>query len=316
MSMNLSQLYYFRKLAELQHYTKAAKELYITQPALSDAIKSLEKELGVPLFQRKGRNVCLTKYGKEFAVYVNDALRELDKGIAVMKEYTGSLSGRINIGGIYTITGDYLPALLRSYHAEYGDAVKFVVSQGVTLELIEDLKNDKYDVVFSAFKDNEPTLRFFPVVAHQLVACVKADHPLAERKSIRLDDLRKCGFEIYTYRTDIPIGAEVAAVTDEYGIKTHQRFDDEITLCGMVSNERDDSVGLLTYTIGMKPFTDLVIIPIDDRDVPVDFHRMYMVYKKDEFKNRALESFIDLAKEFVPPEGTLPTCKVVRENAE
>ena len=61
--MNLSQLYYFRKLAELQHYAKAAKELYITQPSLSNAISSLEQELGVSLFQKTGRNIHLTKYG-------------------------------------------------------------------------------------------------------------------------------------------------------------------------------------------------------------------------------------------------------------
>ena len=114
--MNLSQLYYFRKLSELQHYTKAAKELYITQPALSDAIRSLEKELGVPLFQKEGRNVKLTRYGREFSVYVHDALRELDKGIEVMHEYVGKLSGTLSIGGLYTITGDYLPALFRAYH--------------------------------------------------------------------------------------------------------------------------------------------------------------------------------------------------------
>ena len=53
--MNLPQLYYFRKLAEVQHYTEAAKALYITQPSLSDSIASLEKELGVSLFQKKGR---------------------------------------------------------------------------------------------------------------------------------------------------------------------------------------------------------------------------------------------------------------------
>ena len=53
--MNLSQLYYFKKLAELQHYTKAAKELYISQPSLSDSMSSLEKELGVTLFQKEGR---------------------------------------------------------------------------------------------------------------------------------------------------------------------------------------------------------------------------------------------------------------------
>ena len=71
--MNLQQLYYFRKLAEVQHYTKAAKALYITQPSLSDSIASLEHELSVSLFQKKGRGVQLTKYGQEFYEYVNQA---------------------------------------------------------------------------------------------------------------------------------------------------------------------------------------------------------------------------------------------------
>ena len=71
--MNLPQLYYFRKLAEVQHYTEAAKALYITQPSLSDSIASLEKELGVSLFQKKGRNIQLTKYGEEFYQYVSES---------------------------------------------------------------------------------------------------------------------------------------------------------------------------------------------------------------------------------------------------
>lgn len=58
--MNLSQLNYFKKLAEVLHYTRAAQELFITQPTLSGAISSLEKELGAPLFERSGRSVLLT----------------------------------------------------------------------------------------------------------------------------------------------------------------------------------------------------------------------------------------------------------------
>ena len=54
--MNLSQLNYFKKLAEVLHYTRAAQELFITQPTLSGAISSLEKELGAPLFERNGRS--------------------------------------------------------------------------------------------------------------------------------------------------------------------------------------------------------------------------------------------------------------------
>ena len=84
--MTLDQLYYFRKLAELQHFSKAAAELYISQPSLSYSIKNLEKELGAPLFQKNGRNVVLTKYGKEFYNYVAEVLTQLETGVSAVKQ--------------------------------------------------------------------------------------------------------------------------------------------------------------------------------------------------------------------------------------
>lgn len=66
--MNLNQLHYFVTLAYMEHYTKAAKELSITQPSLSHAISMLEQELGTYLFEKQGRNVVLTKYGKVFEI--------------------------------------------------------------------------------------------------------------------------------------------------------------------------------------------------------------------------------------------------------
>lgn len=64
--MNLNQLRYFVTLAHLEHYTKAAEELRISQPSLSHAISTLEKEIGTSLFRKQGRNVVLTKYGSFF----------------------------------------------------------------------------------------------------------------------------------------------------------------------------------------------------------------------------------------------------------
>ena len=113
--MNLPQLYYFRKLAEVQHYTEAAKALYITQPSLSDSIASLEKELGVSLFQKKGRNIQLTKYGEEFYQYVSESLSILEHGISLIKEKSGHISGTIDIGCILTLLGDFLPEALDLY---------------------------------------------------------------------------------------------------------------------------------------------------------------------------------------------------------
>ena len=69
--MNLNQLTYFVTLAQIENYTRAAKRLDITQPSLSHAISNLEKELQVPLFERHGRNVTMTKYGEMFLKFRN-----------------------------------------------------------------------------------------------------------------------------------------------------------------------------------------------------------------------------------------------------
>lgn len=305
--MNLAQLYYFRKLSELQHYTKAAKELYITQPALSDAIHSLEKELGVPLFQKEGRNVKLTCYGREFSAYVRDALCELDKGIEMMRKHTGGLSGNIFVGGLFTVTGDYLPALIRAYRDNCGDGVKIEVSQNFSLALTEGLKNDTYDVIFAARKENEPKLHFEPLFAHQLVVVVPKGSRLASRPFVSLGDLRS--YDIHTYRPGTPIGDEVDRVLVKYGISAHQDFDDEITMGGMLSMADPHECALLTYTLGLKPFMDRIdIVAIDAREVPRDFHYIYMVYKKEKFQSGALESFIDFALKFPVPEEAVLRC--------
>lgn len=245
----------------------------------------------------------LTRYGKEFSAYVHDALRELDKGIAIMHEYTGKLAGELAVGALYTITGDYLPALIRAYHDNFGEAVKFRVSQGFSLDLIEGLKDDN-DVIFAAKKEGESSLCFEPAVAHQLVVAVSKQSPLAFRRVLQLEDLK--GMQVYTYRTGTPIGDEVDKLVTRYGLQVHQDYDDEITMGGMISMAPPNYCALLTNTIGLKPFNNLAVIAIDENEVPREFHSVYMVYKKEEFKNRALESFIDFTGGFVCPKGVLP----------
>lgn len=295
--MNLSQLYYFRKLAELQHYTRAAKELYISQPALSDAIKTLERELGLPLFQREGRNVCLTRYGREFNEYVVRALNELDKGVELMHEYTGKLAGVLDVGSVYTVAGNWLPAVIEAYREKYGTGVRFEIMQGLSAQLVAGLNEEKYDVVFAAQGgEHHPELCFEPVLSYRAVVGVNACHPFAKRESLRLEDL--AGHEVVTYRKGTPIGSEVSDLLERYRIPARYEFDDEIAIGGMLSVRHDDVCALTIDTIGFKPFSNVVLIPLDESEVSADFHRVFMVYKKAEFKNRALESFIDFVTEF------------------
>ena len=106
--MNLFYLRYFVKLAHIGHYTKAAEQLCITQPSLSHAISQLEKELGLPLFEKYGRKTTLTRYGEEFLLCAEQTLRTLDNGLASL-ERAANGEGEIRLGILRTLGIQFIP---------------------------------------------------------------------------------------------------------------------------------------------------------------------------------------------------------------
>lgn len=290
--MNLSQLRYFRKLAEVQHFTRAAERLYITQPALSNSIKQLENELGVPLFEQYGRNVRLTKYGREFNEYVSEGLDVIDKGIQIAQEHANSLSGTIDIGTIFTVQSDYLPALLRTYRGIYGTQVDVRLYQGLTQGLLEKLEDGTYDVAICAYVDNCPDIEFIPVLTQDLVAVLHEDNPLAQQEYISLDDLGKT--KIVTYRPETSIGSEVRDLISDLDLDIKQWCDDEITLGGEVA-VNPDLLGLSLDTLGLSPFPQLKRVPFEN-NAGRGAHQVYLAYRKNAHKTRAVENMIALAE--------------------
>lgn len=300
--MNLSQLYYFSKLSELEHFSKAAKELYITQPSLSHAIKSLETELGVKLFEREGRRMRLTPFGKEFAVYVKRGLREIDKGVELAQEFNGKLGGTVNVGAVLTVQGDYLPPLFHDFSENYGQEVKLNMFQGFSIPLVEGLENDKYDVVFAAAGERKPNLCYEHVLSHELVAVVNKNNPLAQRDSIGIPELS--GYNVHTYRLGTPIGEEVNDLLTEYNLSAKHDCEDEVSLGGIISATPND-IALVTLTISLKAFDHLRFLRIEE--VPQDFHSIYMIYKRDAYRSCAAERFIQFSQDWVAPKDAIPS---------
>lgn len=83
--MNLQHLHYFVTLAHMEHFIQAAAALNITQPSLTYAINTLEEELGVALFEKKGRNVTLTRHGRQFLEEIEPAVKQLDQEYKKLK---------------------------------------------------------------------------------------------------------------------------------------------------------------------------------------------------------------------------------------
>lgn len=186
--MNLNQLYYFSVLAKYQHYTKASEELHIAQPTLSKAISSLEAELNVFLFKKQGRNVVLTKQGKQYYEYVKVALRELDKGNEYLrKEITGD-GAQINLGFITSLSMDYIPELIHGFIEQEDKPTFFSLKENVSQELIRGLKNEEYDAVFCTPNHLEKDIEFMPIVRQRFVFACLPDHPFAKKTSITMEE--------------------------------------------------------------------------------------------------------------------------------
>lgn len=193
--MNLRQLQYFITLAETEHYRRAAEELFITEPSLNRAIRELEKELGIQLFEKRGRNIFLTKYGHIFLPYVKHSLAELDKGVDVMKVYTRPDQGTISLGFVYTMGYTLVPEMITQFqHIPGNENISFDFHQGTTTTLIRNLKEDKLDVIFCSSVQNESELVFYPIAEEELVVAVPKGHPLSNRGSVSLKELEPYPF--------------------------------------------------------------------------------------------------------------------------
>ncbi len=187
-AMEWHQLEYFRELAQQQHFTLAAQRLSLSQPALSRSIARLEQELGVPLFDRKGRTVRLNRYGKTFLEHVDRALIEVDQGKRELTDLVGPVRGTVAIGFIHVMAASLLPVLLRRFKRSH-PAVEFKLSQGGTVQLLEKLYAGETDLCLLATHPERPELRWEPLFEEEIFAAVPPDHRLVGRESVRLAEL-------------------------------------------------------------------------------------------------------------------------------
>lgn len=184
--MNLDYLRYFVRLAEVRHYTRAAEQLCITQPSLSHAIRLLEAELGVPLFEKMGRNTVLTRFGEEFLECARRTLDTLDEGVSSLQR-SAQGEGLIRLGFLRVLGVDYIPRLAARFLAANPEKhIRFTFHSDRTQGLLEGLLDRRYDLIFSSEPGPGLNLTAVPVTRQDLVLIVPKGHPLATRHSVDL----------------------------------------------------------------------------------------------------------------------------------
>jgi DNA-binding transcriptional LysR family regulator len=186
--MNLEQLRGFYTVVQEGSFTKAAKKLFRTQPAISSQIKLLEDELGEQLFQRIGKTIRLTQAGEILRRHVSYIFDHLDIAQNQIQELHGLQRGRLVIGSSDTMTIYILPQILKTYRQRYPN-IEIAIRNKTSLEVAELVLEGVVDFGIVTLPIENEMLRMEVLCTYPDVVICPIDHPLANQKVVSLVDL-------------------------------------------------------------------------------------------------------------------------------
>jgi LysR family transcriptional regulator, transcription activator of glutamate synthase operon len=186
--MNVDELRWFAALAEREHMTAVAREQHISQPALSRAVGRLETQLGVPLFDRRGRVLALNAHGQRYLPHVRRALEELDAGAAALADAADAERGEVRLWFLHTLGSWLVPALVGAYRDER-PAVRFRLAQRGAAGLVEGFGDGDADLVMMGPRPMGRGWAWHRLAIEPLLLAVPPNHRLAGRRSVRLIDV-------------------------------------------------------------------------------------------------------------------------------
>ncbi len=306
MDIHTRQLRYFMELAKCLNFTKAAMNLYIAQPALSQQIADLEKQLGVTLFDRNSRSVTLTPAGKILEASCPGVLNKLDNVHKQMLCAQAGLRGQLKIGYLHLFQ-PMLPNLVQEFRRMYSDiALEFY--RGNLMELENAQKNNDIDIAFTWINPDDMPQANAPAMnvlwKDDLCIAVRKDHPFAlsgnmdfslleNETFILIDDSSTPGFQYM---------ARKAAAEAGFLIKEKVSCKDFSSIMLQV----ESGIGVSLLPRGMNAFgfgnrENIRFIPIK-----TDCMDFGVVWFQDS-KNAALSLFLDLLEknmDKIPPKMT------------
>lgn len=236
--MNYQHLKYFQAVARRENYQLAAQDLYITQPTLSRAIANLESEIGFPLFEKQGRNIRITAFGKAFLTYVNSAIESIDKGVQHLRNMANSMEGCISISAIYGFFYNQLPALLSAFNEKYPH-VTFKTESTTSICVIQHVHNEMFDIGFHCGTPKMqyyPTLEYHQLTSSELVIITSKEHPLADRGSVYLKELEETPY--VSFSPEAGSYSYIQQMFSDAGANIHTRYmvSDDQGILNMVAN--------------------------------------------------------------------------------
>ena len=188
--MTLTELKYIVAVARERHFGRAAEACFVSQPTLSVAIRKLEDELGVTLFERGGAEIGVTPIGQRIVVQAQKVLEESANLKEIARQGHDPLAGPLRVGVIHTI-GPYLLPHLVPQQIDHTPQMPLLLQENFTVRLLELLRQGEIDCAIMALPLPEAGLEIQPLYDETFVVAVPRDHEWAERTEISAEDLKQ-----------------------------------------------------------------------------------------------------------------------------
>jgi DNA-binding transcriptional LysR family regulator len=285
--MELHQLRYFEAVARHLHFTRAAAELSVAQPSVSQQIAKLEAELGAQLFHRMKRRVALTPAGLSFLPRVRRLLAELEEARAEVQELSGLRKGTLAIGATPSVATHLLPPVLASFNQRH-PGISITLREAGSHLLLQALDTGELDLAVVILPVRQPVVDTRPLLTERLVLAVQAGHPLATRKEVALRELRLMSFVAFRQGYDLREVTEAAC--------RRLGFEPRAAIEG---GELDSVLRLVAEGVGVAVVPEMVAemaaglvgVPIQD---PVLTRTIALARRRDRFLSAAARELSSL----------------------
>jgi DNA-binding transcriptional LysR family regulator len=216
--IEIRHLRYFLAVAETLHFSKAAAQLKMAQPPLSQQIRSLERILGYALFQRTTRGVRLTRVGEYFRERARNTVTKLQDDVEMARRLGSGQEGVLTVGFSGSVMLTTLPKAIERYRRVY-PKIELRLRESVTAEQIPSLLDGTLDLGF--LRDGEPRdgLSIEPILRERFIAVLPSRHRLAKRATIRPADLRHEPFVFFARRMGPLAFDRTSAVCEAEGFR-------------------------------------------------------------------------------------------------
>lgn len=274
--MTLEQLKYFHTAATLSHIGKAAEQEHISQPSLSIAIKKLEQELNVPLFQKNGRNVELTPEGEMFLPYASSILQQVDQAKARMLQCSDQFHSQIRLAYTASVSCRYVPELLSDFLAERNHSYLVYTDEMPSDDIARGLKEGRFDLGICSRIGEDPDLIQVPILHQPLVLIVPEQSKLLPDDSGEIPVSVLCQTPFISYRQDYPMYRQVAALLERLALTpmTTSYAYSEDAIARLV--EHGLGVSIVAHTDSLDLYRIRILSPAwlaESRDIFLTWHQ-------------------------------------------